>query len=84
MVMHMGQRDAPTAPHPAPAPDWILGSDGHWRPPPFLDQAPRSKLERTVVVDDSAPPKPHKIGAAVIFSVILVIVAVSYLAHVAL
>lgn len=21
--------------HPPPAPDWILGDDGHWRPPPF-------------------------------------------------
>lgn len=83
MVMHMGHRDAPTAPHPAPAPDWILGSDGHWRPPPFLDSAPRRRRS-TTVVDDSVPPPPHKIGAAVIFSVILVIVAVSYLAYVAL
>jgi hypothetical protein len=23
--------------HPPPAPDWILGDDGHWRPPPFDD-----------------------------------------------
>jgi hypothetical protein len=21
--------------HPPPAPDWILGEDGHWKPPPF-------------------------------------------------
>jgi hypothetical protein len=25
----------PTAEHPPPAPDWILGDDGHWKPPPF-------------------------------------------------
>lgn len=25
----------PTPQHPPPAPDWILGEDGHWRPPPF-------------------------------------------------
>ena len=84
MVMHMAHRETPTAPHPAPAPDWILGSDGHWRPPPFLDQGPRGNLQRTVVVDDSAPPRPHKVGPAVIVSVMLVIAAVAYLARVAL
>lgn len=25
----------PTPEHPPPAPDWILGEDGHWKPPPF-------------------------------------------------
>ena len=24
-----------TTEHPPPAPDWILGDDGHWKPPPF-------------------------------------------------
>ena len=84
MGTHMGHRETPTAPHPAPAPDWILGSDGHWRPPPFLDRAPQGTLERTVVVDPSAPSKPHKVGAGTIFAVILVIAAVSYLAWIAL
>jgi hypothetical protein len=79
----MGQRETSTAPHPAPAPDWILGSDGHWRPPPFLDSAPKRRRS-TTVVDQDAPPPPHKVGAGVIFSVILVIVAVAYLAYVAL
>jgi hypothetical protein len=83
MVGNMGHRDAPTAPHPAPAPDWILGDDGHWRPPPFLGDAPR-RVRSTTVVDPDAPPPPHKVGAGVIVSVILVIVAVAYLAWIAL
>lgn len=83
MVRGMGHRDTPTAPHPAPAPDWILGSDGHWRPPPFLDNAPKRKRS-TTVVDASVPPPPHKVGPAVVFAVILVIAAVAYLAYVAL
>jgi hypothetical protein len=35
-------------------------------------------------VDESVPPPPHKIGPAVIISVMLVIAAVAYLAWVAL
>lgn len=83
MVSPMGHRDPRAAPHPAPAPDWILGSDGHWRPPPFLDTAPKRRRS-TTVVDPDAPPAPHRIGPAVIVSVILVIAAVSYLAWLAL
>jgi hypothetical protein len=38
--------------HPPPAPDWILGEDGHWRPPPFdTGQRPRP-------VPPSPPPGP--------------------------
>jgi len=80
----MGQRDAPATPHPAPAPDWILGSAGRWHPPPIIDGGTRRSLDRTVVVRDDAPSTPHKVGAGVIFAVILVILAVSYLAWVAL
>jgi hypothetical protein len=79
----MGNRDAPTAPHPSPAPDWILGSDGHWKPPPFLDTSPK-RSRPTTVVDDTVPPPPHKVGPAVIIAVMLVIAAVSYLAWIAL
>lgn len=33
----------PTPEHPPPAPDWILGDDGHWKPPPFTGgPCPRS------------------------------------------
>lgn len=32
--------------NPPPAPDWILGSDGHWRPPPF-DLAGAGRLPPT-------------------------------------
>lgn len=83
MVSPMGHRDAPTEPHPAPAPDWILGSDGHWRPPPFLDSAPKRKRS-TTVVDLDGPPAPLTIGAGGIFAVILVVVAIAYLAYIAL
>jgi hypothetical protein len=79
----MGHRDAPTEPHPAPAPDWILGSDGHWRPPPFFDAVPK-RARSTTVVDPEGPPAPHKVGAATIVAVILVIVAIASLAKVAL
>jgi hypothetical protein len=80
----MANRDAPTAPHPAPAEDWILGEDGHWRPPPFRDAPRQRRLDRTIVVGPEVPPKPQKIGPAVIVSMILVIAALSYLAYVAL
>jgi len=79
----MGHRDAPTEPHPAPAPDWILGSDGHWKPPPFLEGVPK-RTRSTTVVDPEAPPAPHKVGAGTIIAVILVIVAIAALAKVAL
>lgn len=81
MIWAMGHRDAPTAPHPAPAEDWILGSDGHWRPPPFLDSGPKRKTSTTVVED---PVAARRVGPAVIFSVMLVIAALAYLAYVAL
>jgi hypothetical protein len=80
----MGQRDAPAAPHPAPADDWILGSDGHWRPPPLTEIGPQRGLERTIVVHEDAPPVPHKVGAGTIIAVMVVIAAVAALAWVAL
>jgi hypothetical protein len=77
----MGQRDAPTAAHPAPADDWILGSDGHWKPPPMMDSGTK-RTRSTVVVED--PVASRRVGPAVIISVMLVVAAVAYLAYIAL
>jgi hypothetical protein len=80
----MGDRDAPPAPHPAPAPDWVLGSDGHWKPPPMTGDgmSRRPGTARTVVQE--APATHRTVGPAVIVAVILVIAALAYLAQVAL
>jgi hypothetical protein len=79
----MGHRDAPAAAHPAPEPDWILGSDGHWKPPPMVGDRPTRRPGVTTVVAAPTEAERTKVGPAVIFSVILVIAAISYLAYVA-
>ncbi len=38
----------PTPEHPPPAPDWVMGEDGHWKPPPFTSGPSRP----------AAPPPP--------------------------
>ena len=87
----MAPRPAPTADHPPPAPDWILGSDGHWKPPPFsadgsLTPTPRRSAATAAPDDDSDEPPATRSspGAGVVFAVILVVLAVSYLAWVSL
>lgn len=86
----MAARSAPTAAHPPPAPDWILGHDGHWKPPPFSAAGVPTPTSRRspATVEADAPdehPSPRAgIGAAVVLAVILVVVAVAYLGWISL
>ena len=43
--------------HPPPAPDWILGEDGHWKPPPF-DGGARSTAAPSAPAPPVPPPGP--------------------------
>ncbi|QYG92400.1 hypothetical protein HC251_08060 [Iamia sp. SCSIO 61187] len=87
----MAARSAPTAAHPPPAPDWILGHDGHWKPPPFsADGSPTPTSRRSAATVDPGDGADERSstrsspGAGVVFAVILVVLAVSYLAWICL
>jgi hypothetical protein len=56
---------------PPPAPDWILGEDGHWKPPPFDSGARRGPMPPAAAstpfsTDPYArPPQPASTGPGV-------------------
>lgn len=85
----MAARPAPTAPHPPPAPDWILGRDGHWKPPTLSADGSPTRIATPESTPDGDRTEEHAStssgpGAGVILAVILVVLAVAYLAWISL
>ncbi|HEX7134036.1 MAG TPA: hypothetical protein VF228_15780 [Iamia sp.] len=67
--------------HPPPAPDWVLGDDGHWKPPGFSASgpgaAPPTAWPAPVPATSPEPPTPPRAPIGLVIAVAVLVVAVA-------
>ena len=67
--------------HPPPAPDWVLGDDGHWKPPAYSASEPGAALPKAgpapVAAAPPEPPTAPRASLGLAIAVVVLVVAVA-------